>query len=472
MFERLWIVLSIIFIFLILLFVYWIKYWKILIFIILLLIFSEFFLKNSENSFLKIGQKYLFETNITEANQKYFLINFENERIISYQHDFSQFNKVEIGSKIVIEGTIFKFQNSNSFWAINKNVKYILSDTTIHHIQKPNISISNLINIFSKEQGEIFDNYWKIFVFGEKETNGELIKNTHYLSIIHLIIISGLHIDIIFWMLKKVFSIFKIKIDSFYFAFIIVSFYIFFTYSFISPIRVLLVKLYEKINKKARNFDGLIFSLIFLFILQTKIFLNLGFLLSFGNYFIIKLNKKPNNFLQKIKLFFILNIFNSFFIIYSIGKYNLFSVFWILIFMPVFEFVYLSSILLFWLPYVLNFIYFILQSLISISLKISIFIPFGFFNFQFLYLWMFFWFFVFILIKIKNTNNRVWSNKWFGAPKKSRTPNLLVRSQTLCPIELWAHMEALTGFEPVNQSFADLCLGRLAIVPYVLYYIT
>lgn len=28
--------------------------------------------------------------------------------------------------------------------------------------------------------------------------------------------------------------------------------------------------------------------------------------------------------------------------------------------------------------------------------------------------------------------------KIFGAPKGSRTPNLLIRSQTLYPIELWA----------------------------------
>ena len=33
---------------------------------------------------------------------------------------------------------------------------------------------------------------------------------------------------------------------------------------------------------------------------------------------------------------------------------------------------------------------------------------------------------------------------FYGAPKKSRTPNLLIRSQTLYPIELW-----------VQQTFAD-----------------
>jgi hypothetical protein len=30
----------------------------------------------------------------------------------------------------------------------------------------------------------------------------------------------------------------------------------------------------------------------------------------------------------------------------------------------------------------------------------------------------------------------------YGAPKRSRTPNLLIRSQTLYPIELWAQMNA------------------------------
>ena len=46
----------------------------------------------------------------------------------------------------------------------------------------------------------------------------------------------------------------------------------------------------------------------------------------------------------------------------------------------------------------------------------------------------------------------------FGAPKRSRTPSLLIRSQTLYPIELWAHMEAAPRFELGNKGFADLCL--------------
>ena len=38
------------------------------------------------------------------------------------------------------------------------------------------------------------------------------------------------------------------------------------------------------------------------------------------------------------------------------------------------------------------------------------------------------------------------------APKRSRTPNLLIRSQTLYPVELWAHVHIMprTGIEPVR----------------------
>ena len=88
----------------------------------------------------------------------------------------------------------------------------------------------------------------------------------------------------------------------------------------------------------------------------------------------------------------------------------------------------------------------------------------------------------------------------FGAPEGTRTPDLLIRSQTLYPAELRAHingaenrtrtgtivtyrrilspvrlpippprhiilLEAATGFEPVNNGFADRCLSHLAMPP-------
>ncbi len=54
-----------------------------------------------------------------------------------------------------------------------------------------------------------------------------------------------------------------------------------------------------------------------------------------------------------------------------------------------------------------------------------------------------------------------------GAPNRSRTHNLLIRSQTLYPIELWAHNNYITGvnftmvapigIEPTTQGFSVLC---------------
>jgi hypothetical protein len=34
--------------------------------------------------------------------------------------------------------------------------------------------------------------------------------------------------------------------------------------------------------------------------------------------------------------------------------------------------------------------------------------------------------------------------EFYGAPREIRTPDLLIRSQSLYPAELWAHKEGLT----------------------------
>ena len=46
-----------------------------------------------------------------------------------------------------------------------------------------------------------------------------------------------------------------------------------------------------------------------------------------------------------------------------------------------------------------------------------------------------------------------------GAPSRSRTRNLLGRNQALCPIELRAHLEPPTGFEPVIKVLQTYALA-------------
>jgi hypothetical protein len=47
----------------------------------------------------------------------------------------------------------------------------------------------------------------------------------------------------------------------------------------------------------------------------------------------------------------------------------------------------------------------------------------------------------------------------YGAPKRSRTPNLLIRSQTLYPIELWAH--TLNGAEDRSRTGTVVTYRRI-----------
>jgi hypothetical protein len=52
--------------------------------------------------------------------------------------------------------------------------------------------------------------------------------------------------------------------------------------------------------------------------------------------------------------------------------------------------------------------------------------------------------------------------RFAGTPRRSRTPNLLVRSQTLYPVELWAHYLAeREGFEPSVQFPVQLLSRQL-----------
>lgn len=58
-----------------------------------------------------------------------------------------------------------------------------------------------------------------------------------------------------------------------------------------------------------------------------------------------------------------------------------------------------------------------------------------------------------------------------GAPDRSRTHNLLIRSQTIYPIDLRAHylsfkkMVAPAGIEPATQGFSVLCSTDWAMEP-------
>ena len=48
-----------------------------------------------------------------------------------------------------------------------------------------------------------------------------------------------------------------------------------------------------------------------------------------------------------------------------------------------------------------------------------------------------------------------------GAPERSRTPNLLIRSQTLYPIELRAHIKKLNGAEDRNRTGTVITYRRI-----------
>ena len=59
--------------------------------------------------------------------------------------------------------------------------------------------------------------------------------------------------------------------------------------------------------------------------------------------------------------------------------------------------------------------------------------------------------------KKKRDNTKQCATLLNSAPRRSRTFNLLIRSQTLYPIALWVHKERKTGFEPATPTMARWC---------------
>ena len=57
-----------------------------------------------------------------------------------------------------------------------------------------------------------------------------------------------------------------------------------------------------------------------------------------------------------------------------------------------------------------------------------------------------------------------------GAPKRSRTPNLLIRSQTLYPIELWAHFKQQKDYIIIIWAMQALKMPRYIVSNLLIFY--
>lgn len=209
---------------------------------------------------------------------------------------------------------IFLNSNINSSYIFNwldKHIKlFYLRHKLIEHLEQIYTNQTSLSVI-------------KLFIFNIKSGGiNSMISQSKYLDILYLFTVSGLHVNIILWIVKKLFSKNKVILELSEWTIILLMGY-FLNFS-IPLLRILFTKVFKyKFNdNQAIAYGGIINCL--LFINKAN---NFGFILSYGCIFCICSITKLK--IKKYLIFILINLtcslFSCFILISMNNKVNLFS---------------------------------------------------------------------------------------------------------------------------------------------------
>ncbi|VEU75679.1 ComEC/Rec2-related protein [Mycoplasmopsis maculosa] len=345
---------------------------------VLISILIYIFLKLSSNQFYIKEGNYNITGYITKTSQNFSIINTDAGNMILYKKNqfLTSGSKVNFNADIIINNSINSFTLSN-------NIKYEIKNIDLINQEKNYEPIINKIKEFGSKY-KYFKQFWKLIVFGYIEEM-EIYKNISELNVVHLLIISGMHFDIlfniIFWITKKII----LKIPKFrFFNYTILLCYIMMLNNFVSALRAFFItiikneKKYFNIISGINKYNGLIIILWIIFTLQNNLIFNYGTIISFLTSFSIcvlnELISLKNRIIIKIKtfiIFIIIYLINLPFLIAISEKINIFGLLFSILLTPLFEFLYIISILFWFSPIFLNYCYYIFYKFIIFLIYFS-----------------------------------------------------------------------------------------------------
>lgn len=256
---------------------------------------------------------------------------------------YGEFTGYKIGDKLKIEVEYFdlaKPTNDNAFNYAN----YLYSQGITN-----NASIKRLLSYSSHEswlqklqskmnsQSEV-DSYAKMFILGIKDDiDDEDYQRLTDLSIVHLFALSGLHINMLMTMLKKILCFIMPETVVDYVVIGIIGLYVYLIPFNVSFVRAYLVTLLNSLFKGYLNkLDSLAIVTILMLIINPYIIYSLSFIFSYFIYFIILL-------LNKNKYFNLIVFFGSLPIILMIQyRINVLSIVLTVILVPLIKLLYFS----------------------------------------------------------------------------------------------------------------------------------
>lgn len=347
---------------LIILYIYWKKS-------NVLISFNE---ENEIEGYIVFSNKKSFIVSTSEYGNVYFLknSNFLDEKLI---------NNSYVKVKILKNST--KDINFSDFQLINK-INFFVSECNIIKYQPCIYSIKNEIDNWVCSQNFIFfKKYFLLLVFSQDNDFPNIKTIAKDLNILHLIAISGLHFLIIFNLLKK--FLFFIRNENFKNNIVLwlMFCYLIFIPNFISALRsyimILLKNKTKKYNLKTNMLDSFSISAFIIFCFNPYYLLNHSYIFSFLiSLFILLFSpilkaKITKKLIMNFILLLFVYLFNVPLSVHISNQFNFFSLFWIIIFTPIFEFLFCLSILLFCFPNFLNSMYFLLDKLLYFANKNS-----------------------------------------------------------------------------------------------------
>ena len=300
-------------------------------------------------------------------------------------------SNLHLGDIVEIKGKFINFENpfpsgyneKLNFFSKNIFNKFYVDSFQIHG---KSISPYFWIRNFVFDSQSIYTKYTSLILLGIKNADNQYIYNiTKELGITHLFVISGFHIGIIYFILRKLFNFFKINIK--YGALIIIFILLFYLYLLNFPIsatRAFFFLSMVVINKhfwKSRftKIDILSFISILFILYNPFVIFSLSFLMSFLAMFLIlfilKLNIK-SSFTQMILITIIL-YFAMLPITINLNKYfSLFGAIFSLILTPIISVYYVITMFFFpfrdLMYYVFLSLEFILKSFSQINILIYV----------------------------------------------------------------------------------------------------
>lgn len=338
--------------------------------------FILFLCIDSINSIQEINANLLVSEKINNG----IIVDYKNQKIfIRTNQIINNYDIVKIKSTNVVK---INLENNNFYkYLKSKNVNYLVEASLIQVIGHK-YSINEVIFNYLSEDGAYYSRYVPLILLGKRyPKNNIILDKLQNISLIHLFTISGFHINIIIFILERIFKCIRIHNKYFYF---LIYFSIFF-YILLLDMPILAMRAFifsflcfvnKKIfNKKFHTLNLLSFTMSIFFFINPYVIYSLSFIFTFSiSFAIILLNSSTSQKYKKIKFTIFIWLLSTIFNIYLNKEINFLSWLINIIFTPIISFSYVLTFFFFWMKPILDNYYLLLDILINMFqyIKLSI----------------------------------------------------------------------------------------------------